>query len=46
MKSNSAEKDKINYKKTLKEYKDYIYFRARTMTEAEYWKAKYYGDLK
>lgn len=44
MKNNSAENDEINYKEILKEYKDYIYFNTRTMTEAEYWKKKYYGE--
>lgn len=45
MENNSVEKDKINYKKILKEYKDYIYLNATTMTEAEYWKAKCYGEI-
>ena len=33
------------YQKILKEYKDYIYFRAKTMTEAEYWREKCYGTF-
>ena len=33
------------YKDILKEYKNYMYLEAQTMTEAEYWRAKCNGEI-
>lgn len=30
----------------MNKYKKYIYYKIFTMTEAEYWREKYYGNIK
>ena len=39
------EQEEKKYRDIMKKYKDYMYFRKQTMTEAEYWRAKYYGEI-
>lgn len=39
------EKKYKEYKEILKKYKDYIYFNTKYMSEAEYWREKYYGKI-
>ena len=40
-----VEQEEKRYRDIIKKYKDYMYLRAQTMTEAEYWRGKYYGEI-
>lgn len=39
------EQEEKRYRDIVKKYKDFIYTRVTTMTEAEFWRAKYYGEI-